>query len=73
MSGTLYWEVPKPGKPVGDLQIRNAIQKRYGDQATLGHSDKGFLEGLAYGNVKGAQELLDAIEKYDEINVYVGY
>jgi hypothetical protein len=73
VSGTLYWEPSKRKKnPVGGNavnQLRDLLMARQ----KLDRRDIKYLEGLRDAGLSCAQELLDAVEKYDEITLSVEY
>ena len=70
MSCTLYWRPLPKGKPIGNFQLRNAIEDEYGMPAILGASDVGFLRGLLRAGVEGAQEAIDLIEQLGAVEFY---
>ena len=79
MSTTAYWKpvVPQRGPILSD-EIKCKIARRYLDHdgslcgsIELDSSALGWLEGLRDGGVKDAQTLIDAIEKHDEIEVWL--
>lgn len=72
MSSSLGWEPTKQSKLKWlDCSLKFALQKRFGSPVSIvltsDHND--YLRGLADAGVKDAQTLLDAIEKYDSIDV----
>ena len=70
MSCTLYWRPLTKGNSVGGTQLRQAIERRFGREARLDIDALEFLRGLEAGGVEGATELIEAIEKHEEIDVY---
>lgn len=71
MGCSLYW------RPVAKSQrggfrgtVRDELIRRYGDNGTLDHDALEFLLGLAAAKLEGAQELIDAIEKHGEIQIF---
>jgi hypothetical protein len=80
MSSSLVWQ-PKidGGKPLPDA-LKYALQKRYeglggksGGSRTLSHRDIEYLKGLDDAGVKGAKSLIDAIEKHNDIEIWLVY
>ena len=71
MSCTLYWKpVSKKEYQVGDFQLRDILEKRYGYPSNLNYSDIPYLEALVDAQVEGADELIEAIRKHDKIEIY---
>lgn len=73
MSMGLYWKPEKNNDKRLPDDLKRALQKRY-DTPLLDHclddSDLSYLEGLRDAGVKGAQELINAIEKHGRIEIY---
>jgi len=72
MSSTLYWEpVNREQKDIPDA-LKYVLQKREGGtvRTTMGHNDILYLRGLMDAGVKGAEELIEAIEKHDQVFVH---
>ena len=72
MSSILYWEPVKKKKGNALLPgLRNALQKRYGSpiKVILNYEDAEYLQGLSDAEIKGASELISAIEKYGSIEL----
>jgi hypothetical protein len=70
MSCSLYWRPIGGGHPVGDSQLRNAVERRFGHKARLDYGALDFLRGLEAAGVDGATALIAAIEQHDEIEIY---
>ena len=74
MSTNLYWEPAerKKHKAGEDAGLKWALQKKYGSPVsrTMGHQNIPYLEGLRDGGIKGVQELIDAIETYENIEIF---
>jgi hypothetical protein len=70
MSCSLYWRPVGDGTQVGDTQLRNAVERRFGHRARLDDSALEFLRGLEAAGVEGADDLIAAIERHDEIEIY---
>ena len=73
MSMNLYWR-PVPTNKIGlDDALKFALRKRYGGcvgGVTMDYNDIGYLNGLKDAGIDGAETLIDAIEKHDEIYVF---
>ena len=70
MSCSLYWKPLGNGHQVGDTALRNAIERRYGSRVRLDDRAMDYLQGLADAGIDGATELIKAIEKHGEIEIY---
>jgi len=71
MSSNLVWEpVIHQQNDLPD-ELKFALRKGYGAQVDvlMGSRDIPYLKGLNDGGVKGAKELIEAIEKHGEILV----
>ena len=73
MSMGLYWRPEK--NSTGELpdELKRILQKRYGNPLLgyhLDDCDLSYLIGLRDAGVKGAQELINAIEKHGRIQIY---
>lgn len=71
MSCTLYWRPSQGGTAVGGSQLRDAVMSEFRDGAVLDSGSLPFLRGLAAAKVEGARELIEAIEKHDDIEIYL--
>lgn len=79
MSSSLQW---KPAFPAEggtlDYELKRAISRRLWDtdgstghgEATVTRADLPYLEGLRDAGVKGAQKLIDLIEKHEAVIVW---
>jgi len=78
MSSTLMWRPPHRGKELPDA-LKYALCKRWADQSirTVFSNEDGcdmaYLQGLRDAGVDGAQELLDAVKRYGEVEVWEQY
>ena len=79
MSTTAYWRpiVLKEGNSIDD-DLKRKIARRYMDHdgslsgsVNMDRADLGWLEGLRDAGVKDAEKLVEAIEKYYEIEVWL--
>ncbi len=69
MSQSLYWEpANRRKKQVGGMDLREVFRDR---PRLLGEGSRSFLEGLSAAKVEGAQELLDALDKHEAIQLYI--
>lgn len=72
MTCSLHWKpVVNDSEQAGDIQLREILDKKYGYPSTLDHSDIGYLEALIDADVKGADELVEAIRKHDQIQIFL--
>lgn len=70
MGCSLYWKpVSKENNFVGDIQLRNILEKRYNYPSILDTGDIGYLNALVDAGVEGANDLIEAIEKHNEIQI----
>lgn len=71
MGCSLYWRpIPKKQYRVGEYQLRDILEKRYGYPSELDCSDVTYLKALDDAGVEGADELVEAIEKHGEIEIF---
>jgi hypothetical protein len=72
MGSSLVWHTIPKGKdlPTG---LKWIIEKRYQLPWTFDQSDIKYLEGLRDSGIEGADQLIEAIEKYEEIVVKLEY
>lgn len=81
MSASMYWRPVNP-KPEGEYvedAVRYAIAKRLWDGNASDSTEKHeiesydivYLQGLRDAGVKGAQELLDAVRKHGNIEIWI--
>jgi hypothetical protein len=71
VSCSLYWRPVGNGHQVGDNVLRDAVTRRFGRGARLDYGAMDFLRGLEAGGVEGADKLIEAIERHDEIEIYL--
>ena len=72
MSCTLCWKpVAKHSYHISEIQLRNILDKKYGYPAKLNYGDISYLTALDDAGVNGANELINAIEKHDEIEIFL--
>lgn len=72
MSMNLYWEPQH--RDADDLpdSLKFALRKRYGPcvDTVFTTQDISYLRGLEDAGVKGASDLIEAIEKHDAVRVF---
>lgn len=75
MSSTLYWRPISKETNSLSTGLKYALQKKYGSsaKAAMSYDDIPYLEGLVHGGVEDAQELINAIEQHEEIEVWESY
>ena len=71
MSCSLLWRPVGGGKHVGGAALRDALDAEVTLPARLDSSHASFLRGCRAANMEGADDLLDAINKHEEIEVYL--
>lgn len=72
MSQDLYYRpISKKSISVGDFQLRNIIEKKFGYRAVISYISIPYLEALQDAGIEGADELIEAIRKHDEIEIYI--
>lgn len=72
MSCTLYWRpvIHRRDSSPGGVALRNAIEEEFGLPTTLDLDAVPFLRGLKAAGVDGASELIEAIEKHEQVELY---
>jgi hypothetical protein len=71
MGCSLRWK-PRSKKDYGcgSYQLRDILENKYGYPSNLDYSDLTYLESLQDAGVEGAEDLIEAIRKHDEIEIY---
>lgn len=72
MSSTLYWEpVQRKQKDLPDA-LKYVLQKKVGGtvDTVMSENDLEYLHGLKDAGIKGAHELIEAIEKHGQVSVH---
>lgn len=69
MSQNLYYSLPSTAKPLPDA-LKYALRKRRNSPCTMYISDIPYLQGLADAGVDGAQQLIELIERHEEVEVF---
>lgn len=72
MSSTLYWEpVQRKQKDLPDT-LKYILQKKVGGtvDTVMSGRDISYLRGLEDAGIKGATELIEAIEKHGQVVVH---
>jgi hypothetical protein len=78
MSQSLYWKPIKPQRHSSlPSQLKFILQKRYdgletGESIILGEAVQPYLEGLADAGIEGAKELIAAIKRHEQVEIWVG-
>lgn len=72
MSEKLYWKpLMNNEKQVGGVDLKDIVDFEWGPRCTLDSRHIPTLKGLALAKIEGAQDLIDAIEKHEEIDVFI--
>ena len=73
MSSTLCWEPKHRETKTLPNALKYVLQKKEGLDGviniTMGESDLGYLQGLKDAGIEGAEELITAIEKHNQVLV----
>lgn len=72
MSSNLYWEPVARKREDVPTELKLALRKIFTSGLSgivLGNSHTGMLEGMKAAGIEDAQDLIDAIEKHDEIEL----
>lgn len=70
MSTTLYWEPVKKGRVLSN-KLRDIIVDRFGTPCQIGLGSREYIKGLIDAGVEDAQKLLDALDKYKKIRLWI--
>jgi len=74
MSANVCWRPANTGKKDVPDDIHSIIRDlRDGANYEMDYTDITYLEGLRDGGCKGAQKLIDAINKHEEIDIIIEY
>lgn len=72
MSSNIYWRpiVPIEGHRL-PFALKSVLRKKFGYpiQGVLQASDLGYIEGLKDAGIEGAEQLIEAVEKHQMIEV----
>lgn len=72
MSCTLcYRPVINDSISISSIKLRDILDRKFGYPKKLSFSHIEYLEALSDSNVEGADELIDAIRKYECIEVFL--
>ncbi len=72
MSCTLYWQIkPKSDYRALPFELRMNLEKKFQFPVIVSFELIPYLEGLESCGVNGAQELIDLIYKYEEIELNI--
>lgn len=77
MSSTLYW-IPVAKREGYDLPdaLKFILRERYSldhGETVLDSGALNYLQGLSDAKVDGAEDLIKAIQKYNEVKLYLEY
>ena len=74
MSSSLYWKPISHEAHHVNTELKYILEKRFiAMPAVLNHEHVSYLEGLKDAGVKGADELIEAIEKHEQIEISLRY
>ncbi len=73
MTTTLVWQVkPKSNYRSLPFQLRQVLEKRYKKfPKVVSAADIDYLSGLRDAGIEGAQELIELIDEYEEIEINI--
>jgi hypothetical protein len=72
MSCKLYWKpVLTESYRVGDINLREILNKKYNLPAELDYSDIAYLQALNDAGIEGAKDLADSIYKFNRIQIFL--
>ena len=75
MSNSLYYEIVQPSheKDLPD-ELKRILTERYelqNGKYRLNSTSLDYLQGLLDANIPGVNKLIDAIEKYDAVDIFL--
>lgn len=74
MSGKLVCKVrPKSNYKNLPFELRLVLEKKWSFPAIVGFSDINYLQGLNDAGVKGAEELIELIHQFEELELNLEY
>lgn len=75
MSSSLEWEPRNRERESLPDELKFVLRKRYGEPVSsiIDDSDLAYLAGLRDAGIEGAEDLIEAINKYGEIHVKEHY
>lgn len=76
MSATLKWEPSKRKSQSLPDALKFVLRDKGGvtsERTIFGRGNISYLRGLADAGVEGAQELIDAIDKHEEVELWLEY
>ena len=72
MSQSIHYKpVMNNGIHIGGCALKNILQEKYGYPARLTAIDVSYLQGLHDAGIANAECLIEAIEKYSVIEIYL--
>lgn len=72
MSATLTYSIIPESKSL-PFELKQILQSRYSFPMTIDYSHIQYLSALADVHIKGAQQLIDVIEKYGQVELKLEY
>lgn len=74
MSGTLVWQPHKKDEYKSlPLQLRIILESKWSFPVVFGYAQLDYLSGLNDAGVDGAQELMELIHQFEEIELNIEY
>lgn len=67
MSEKLIYKIPPRKIPVGNVQLKSIIQKRFVLPVKIWSDEVKYFQALQDMGVEGAVEIINALHKYEEI------
>ncbi len=70
MGMTLVWQIkPKSNYKSLPFQLRCVLERKWSFPVVVGYSDIAYLEGLKDAGIEGAEELMELIHQFEEIEL----
>ena len=75
MSANLMWEPAKRKSESLPDALKFVLRDKLGVEGRVrfGHEQLAYLRGLRDAGIEGAQELIDIIDKYEEVDLWLKY
>lgn len=71
MSTSAYWKPVAENSDSFTNEMKHALERGYGSHFTLDAKDLSWLEGVRDAGVKGAEDVIEAVLKYESIEVTI--
>ena len=72
MSATLVWQIkPKSSYKSLSFQLRQVLERKWNFPHVVNYDDLNYLEGLKDAHIEGAQELIDLIHQFGDIELNI--